>query len=122
MNKSDLRKTAVGFLLGWTLVTASLNIPGLPVQWVVLAIALMSFGCAVYYAWSPTKAKSRVTGQASIFVVFGCVSLLLAGVTWLAPIPQPSLIVSVGLLAGGLIGSGVLWLIQRHINNPKSQS
>lgn len=115
MNKSYLLKTLAGFLLAWIIFVIIMHVLPQAIQWLApLGLALSSFGYAAYYAWSPAKAKTRVPGQASVFVLFGCIGLLLAIIFWLKPASPPSLIMALGYLVGIFLGTGILWLIVRN--------
>lgn len=109
-------KSVAAILVGYALVIFAMNIPNLPKHWIALATSAASFSCAAYYRWfSKSQDAFQRRYSFAVFVVFGVISLPLALLLWILPLPpRLGLVVSLSMFTGGLLG-GILifWLIRR---------
>ena len=102
----SLTKTAIRVLLGFILVIVLLNVPGISLRYITLVSSAISFLFAGYYYWParPIEAEKRRIAVA-VYTFLGLIALLITVISWSLPITTPvKPTVSIGLLAGGVLG------------------
>jgi multisubunit Na+/H+ antiporter MnhB subunit len=105
-NHRSLTKTAIRVLFGFILVIVLLNVPGISLRYIAMVSSAISFLFAGYYYWPvrPVEAEKRRMAVA-VYTFLGLIALLITVISWSLPITTPlKPTVSIGLLAGGVVG------------------
>lgn len=106
-------KSAAGVFFGFLLGLILLNIPGIPILYVMLVVAIISLLIASFVRWAAKfldqDKRKRIAKDSTIF---GLVCLAIALISWISPMETPiSLPLSIGLLIGSLLGVALVYLI-----------
>ncbi len=113
MRSVEIAKSLVIYLVAFALVWIGLSVPFIPPHWVALAIAVVSFGAAVYYAQRrAVQSTSSSKPTPWLFVLFGCIAIGLAVGIWISPPPAPTPAMWFGLVSGVLLGGVLLGVAQ----------
>jgi multisubunit Na+/H+ antiporter MnhB subunit len=105
-NRRSLTKTAIRVLLGFILVIVLLNVPGISLRYITLVSSAVSFLLAGYYYWPVRAVEAEKRRMAvAVYTFLGLIALLITSISWSLPITTPvKPTVSIGLLAGGVLG------------------
>ncbi len=120
MKSTDIWKSLISFLVAYLAILAGMSIPVIPKYSLPAAIAIVSFGCAAFYAWlyKPQRVSpQKYPPSPLLFVVFGCVAIALAVGAWISPPPAPTPAMWLGMLSGVLLGGILLAMSQGGKSN-----
>lgn len=99
-----------GIMFGIALVVLFMNLPGVPLFWLMAGIALVSFSYAGYlWVYKPGATRDNNYGR-TLFAIFGALSVVMAAYLWTSPLPVMHWSLSVGLMLGALLGVAILRL------------
>lgn len=103
-------KVSGGVMVGITLVVFLMNVPGVPLYWLMAGIALVSFSYAGYlWAYQPGITRDKKYGVI-MFTVFGGLAVVMAAYLWDSPLPVIHWSQSVGIMLGALLGLAIMRL------------